>query len=153
MGKTYNFLFKVLKVLIVLIVIVSIAVFVKNNNEKKQVQQALITVGHELQATHINGYSGNQDNDKGVIKAEMAVKDREEIFTQCKKALPNLRPQLEKLSNYYDALAIVAKLPDGDTQGLSMPIKQIGEIEWDKLNNFDEFLEYTNTMFTRSIKK
>lgn len=146
MGKTYNFLFKVLKVLIVLIVIVSIAVFVKNNNEKKQVQQALITVGHELQATHINGYSGNQYNDKGVIKAEMAVKDREEILANCKNALPNLGPQLEKLSNYYDALAIIADLPDKDFQAITIPIDQIDKIEWDKLNNFDEFLDYVSMM-------
>lgn len=153
MGKTYDFLVKVLKILIVLIVIVSIAVFVKNNNEKKQIQQALITVGHELQATHINGYGDKQSDNQGVIKAEMAVKDREEIFTQCKKAIPNIGTQLKKLSNYYTTLAIVATLPDGDFQGLDIPIGQIDEIEWDKLNNFDEFLEYTNTMFIRSIKK
>lgn len=146
MGKTYDFLLKVLKVLIVLIVILSIAVFVKNNNEKKQIQQALTTVGHELQATHITGYSGNQDNDKGVIKAEMAVKDREEIFANCKNALPNLGTQLEKLSNYYDALAIIADLPDKDFQAITIPIDQIDDIEWDKLNNFDELLDYVNMM-------
>lgn len=153
MGKTYDFLLKVLKVLIVLIIIVSIAVFVKNNNEKKQVQQALITVGHELQATHINGYSGNQYNDKGAIKAEMAVKNVDEIFVRCKNGLPNLGPQFEKLDNYYASLTIVAKLPDGDTQGLDIPIDQIDEIEWDSLNNFDEFLDYTNMMFIKSVKK
>lgn len=146
MGKTYDFLVKLLKILIVLAIILSILVFVKNNIEKKQIKQALTTVGHELQATHINGYSGNENNDKGVIKAEMAMKDREEIFIQCRKALPNLGPQFEKLSDYYDTLAIIADLPDEDFQGLIIPIDQIDKIEWDKLNNFDEFLDYVSMM-------
>lgn len=146
MGKTYDFLVKLLKILIVLAIILSILVFVKNNIEKKQIKQALTTVGHELQATHINGYSGNQYNDKGVIKAEMAVKDREEILAQCKNALPNLGQQLEKLSNYYDALAIIADLPDKDFQAITIPIDKIGEIEWDKISNFDEFLNYVSAM-------
>lgn len=146
MGKTYDFLVKLLKILIVLAIILSILVFVKNNIEKKQIKQALTTVGHELQATHINGYSGNENNDKGVIKAEMAMKDREEIFIQCKKALPNLGPQFEELSDYYDTLAIIADLPDEDFQGLIIPIDQIDKIEWDKLNNFDEFLDYVSMM-------
>lgn len=142
MGKTYDFLVKLLKILIVLAIILSILVFVKNNIEKKQIKQALTTVGHELQATHITGY----DDNGGFVKAEMAVKDREEIFTQCKKALPNLGPQLEKLNNYYPTLAIVATLPDGDFQGVNIPINRIKDIEWNKLNSFDEFLDYVGVM-------
>lgn len=149
MGKTYDFLVKLLKILIVLAIILSILVFVKNNIEKKQIKQALTTVGHELQATHITGY----DDNSGFVDVEMAVADREEIFANCKNALPNLGPQLKKLSNYYSTLSIVAKLPDGDTQGLDIPIDKIGEIEWNKLNSFDEFLEYANIMSIRSIKK
>lgn len=141
MKKTSNKIYKSLVVFCLVVLAVGVALKIYNNyTEKKAVNNAISTTE--------NAFNRNVKYHRGTgrIVVELNVKNEGELFKVTKNALPHLVSL-----NYGDIVKLlsVRTYYNGDknnVQHYDIYFKDIGRLNWDKINNFNDFLNYINAL-------
>jgi hypothetical protein len=134
---------KVFKMLVAIIIVCGALAIILNAYNKHTINKAINAV---VEATE-EAFNTRADYSKGsnrIIVKIYNLENEEELFNLTKDALPLLSPIGE-----YDIVNLLSvrtyyKGNKDDFQFYDVKFKDINKIEWDKINNFDDFLTYLN---------
>lgn len=132
-------LFKGLVILFVVISVIAGGLFIYNNNTKKKAIEAA-TIAAE------SAFHARAEYSKGSnrIIVEKYIKDEDSLYLLTKEALPKL-----SIIGDYDVIELLSvRAYYGDTkdnpQYYDIKFKDIKRLNWDEIDNFDDFLTYLN---------
>ena len=132
-------LFKGLVILFVVISVISGVLFIHNKNTKKKAVGAAIVAVESV-------FSARAEYSEGTnrIIVEKYIKGEESLFYLTKEALPKL-----SIIGDYDVIELLSvRAYYGETkdnpQYYDIKFKDIKRLNWDEINNFDDFLTYLN---------
>lgn len=133
----------IFKTLVIVVIIIGVMAFVLNIYNRYSINKAINAAVSAVEVV----FNGKAEYSKGsdrIIVEIYNLEDEKELFDLTKEALPLLSSIGE-----YDIVTLLStrayyKGNKNNFQFYDIRFKDIDRIEWDKTNNFDDFLTYLN---------